>query len=80
MKTEFSSFRKSRNFQSGSAVVVVLVVLTILVMLLAADTATLNWLRREVNAVEKRQIQRLASPLTNQLHAAGSVTNQPFAK
>jgi hypothetical protein len=75
MKTEYSSVRRARKSQNGSAVLVVLAVLAILVILLAANTATLNWLRHEVNAVDKSQTQRLASPMTNQLHTARPVGN-----
>jgi nitrate reductase cytochrome c-type subunit len=80
MKTKFSPLHKSSKLETGSAVMVVLVVLTILVLMMAANTATLNWLRVELNAVEKHQTQRLASSMKNQPQRAQSVTNQPPSK
>lgn len=80
MKTDFSTAHRSRQSQNGSAVVVILILLGIMLLLLAANTVTLNWLRKEVDLAEKHQTQRLASPATNELRAAQSVTNPPPAK
>jgi len=59
---------------------VILILLCIMLLFVAANTATLNWLRGQVNAVEKHQTRRLALASTNQLHGAHSVTNLPPAK
>jgi len=75
MKTGCYNLRRSRRIHNGSAVIVVLAVMTILVMLLAANTATLNSLRRQVSAIEKRQVQRLATQSAGQTHAARSGAN-----
>ena len=80
MKTEFSIARHSRRSRNGSAVIVILILLGILLLLLAANTRTLNWLRKEVDLAEKRQTQRLAPAATNELRATQSVTNPPPAK
>jgi type II secretory pathway component PulK len=80
MKTEFSICQRPRQGQGGSAVLVILILLFIMVIFVAANTATLNWLRRQVNAVDKHQTQRLALASTNQLRNAQAVTNQPLSK
>jgi len=59
---------------------VILILLCIMLIFVAANTATVNWLRREVILVEQRQTKRLAVASTNQLHTAQSVTNQPLSK
>jgi hypothetical protein len=51
-----------------------------MLVFVAANTVTVNGLRRQVNLVEQRQIQRLALASTNQLHGAQSVTNPPLSK
>jgi type II secretory pathway component PulK len=79
MKTEFSICHR-RHTQGGSAVLVILVLLFIMVVLVAANTATVNWLRREVNVVDKHQTQRLALASTNQMHSVQTITNQPLSK
>jgi CBS domain containing-hemolysin-like protein len=66
--------------QGGSAVLVILILLFIMVIFVAANMATLNWLRRQVNVVDKHQTHRLALASTNQLRSAQSVTNQPGSK
>ena len=80
MKTQSSIRHRTRQSQGASAVFVILVLLCIMVVFLAANTATLNWLRREVKAVDKHQTQRLALASTNPLRSAHSVTNQPLSK
>jgi len=59
---------------------VVLILLFIMVVFVAANTATLNWLRRQVNLVDKRQTQRLALASTNQLRSVQAVTHPPSIK
>lgn len=66
----FQSFaRRSHRAQNGSAVMVVLILLFIMVVFVSANTVTVNWLRRQVNLVEKQEIHRLstqtAQPATN---------------
>jgi hypothetical protein len=79
MKTCAAHFRRSRRSPGGSAVLVLLALLTVMVMLVMANTATLNWLTREVKAVEKRQIQRLDPSSKPQARPSQSATNQPSA-
>jgi len=71
---------RARKSQGGSAVMVILILLCIMALFIAANTATLNWLRGQVNLVDKRQTQRLASASTNRLHSSQSATNQPVSK
>jgi hypothetical protein len=66
MKTNISIVPLRRNSRDGSAVFIILVLLTIMVMLMAANTATLNRLSQHVKIVDQRQTQRLASGPTNQ--------------
>ncbi|MGD0813595.1 MAG: hypothetical protein ABSA83_08340 [Verrucomicrobiota bacterium] len=80
MKTEHSIRRRLRRGQGGSAVIVVLILLFMMVIFVAANTVTVNWLRRQVNVVEKHQIQRLAPASTNQVRNAQAATNQPGSK
>lgn len=47
------------NSERGSAVIVVLVLVCIMVLFIAANTATLNWLRSQLKLVEQQQTQRL---------------------
>jgi Tfp pilus assembly protein PilX len=70
MKTQFSICHRPRQSQGGSAVIVILILLCIMVLFVMANTATLNWLRQQVNVVDKHQTQRLAQ----------SVANQPLSK
>jgi ABC-type uncharacterized transport system permease subunit len=74
------SARPTVTREGGSAVLVILILLFIMVIFVAANTATLNWLRRQVNVVDKHQTQRLALASTNQLRSAQAVTNQPGSK
>jgi len=80
MKTDSSIARAPRASRAGSAVLIILVLLTIMVALAAANTATLNGLRRHVKIVDHLQTQRLAPGSTNLLRAAGPATNQPVTK
>lgn len=48
------------NRNGGSAVVVILILLGIMLIFAAANTATVNWLTRQVKLVEQQQIHRLA--------------------
>jgi hypothetical protein len=58
--------------EDGSAVVVILILLCIMLLFVAANTATVNWLRGEIKTVDKHQVERLRS---SQLAA-----NQPLSK
>ncbi|MGA3179941.1 MAG: hypothetical protein ABSF38_06325 [Verrucomicrobiota bacterium] len=77
MKTTSCIARPPRQSRDGSAVMIILVLLAIMVALAAANTVTLNALRRRVKIIDQRQIQRLAHSSTNSFRAAGAVTNQP---
>ena len=74
MKTKLSLCHRTRQDQHGSAVLVILILLGIMVIFVAGNTATVNWLRREVNVVDKQQVQRLAR------HNAQTVTNRNLSK
>jgi type II secretory pathway component PulK len=65
MKTSIENIRRPSR-ESGSAVIFVLILLFIVVVFVAANTVTLNTLRRQVKLVEQRQVQRLAQSVTNQ--------------
>lgn len=56
---------QSNSNERGSAVVVVLVLVCIMVLFIAANTATLNWLRNQLKVVEQQQTQRLNGHATN---------------
>ncbi len=60
--------------QNGSVVLVVLASLVIMLLLVAANTAAINQLGREVKFVEKKQLQRLATS-NNQKPVAATTTN-----
>jgi len=66
MKTQFSIRHRPRQSQGGSAVIVILILLCMMVIFVMANTATLNWLRQQVNLVDKHQTHRLAQSVTNQ--------------
>ena len=76
MKTQLSPVRRRQKCRQGSAVIVMLAMLGIMVLLMAANTATVSSLRREIKLVDQRQRARLAASATNQLAGASS-TNQP---
>ena len=65
--------------RGGFTVLVILVLLTIMVLLTAANTATLNWLHRRIQIVDRMQVQRWGAITTNAVRAA-SGTNQPPAQ
>jgi type II secretory pathway component PulK len=48
----------------GSAVIVMLALLFMMVISVAANTVTVNWLRRQVKLVDQREVQRLAGHTT----------------
>jgi CBS domain containing-hemolysin-like protein len=75
MKTRFLNRNPARQSRGGWAVLVILILLVIMVVFVAANTATVNWLRRQVRLVDERQTQRLA-----RMPGAESVTNQPLSK
>jgi len=61
MKTNISN----RRGNSGSALLVVLALLMIMVIFVAANTATTNWLSRQVKLVDQREIHRLAQSVAH---------------
>ncbi len=65
MNTFHKNSAWARPAQRGSAVLMLIVLLGLMVMLVAANTVTLNGLRQEVRLVEKRQTDRLAVSATN---------------
>jgi hypothetical protein len=77
MKTRLKHLHKGRR---GSVVIFVLALLFIMVIFVAANTVTVNWLRRQVNVVEQHQIQRLAPASTHPWRSAQAATNQPASK
>jgi uncharacterized membrane protein YvbJ len=75
--THFSLVGRARSArptlaENGSAVVVILILLCIMLLYVAANTATVNWLRGEVKTMDKHQVERLRS--------SQSATNQPLSK
>jgi Tfp pilus assembly protein PilX len=66
MKTQISICHRPRQSQGGFAVLIILILLCIMVLFVMANTATLNWLGRQVNVVDQHQTQRLATSSTNQ--------------
>ena len=52
----------------GSAVIIVLVLLVGMFLFLGANTVTTHWLKRQVDLVDKAQVQRW--------HALNAATNQ----
>jgi len=76
MKTRLEKCRRSRRSQGGSAVVVLLGMLSVMLILLAANTAALNRLSREVKGIEKHQIQRLDPSTKLQPRPTQTATNQ----
>jgi cell division protein FtsB len=80
MKTRFTSLRRARRSQGGSAVVVMLALLAVMLMLIAANVATLNRLNREVKGLEKRQMQRLDPSSKLPPHAYPASTNLPAGR
>ena len=80
MKIKFSISQRSHKSECGSAVLIILVLLSVMLLLVAANTLTVNWLRQEVKLVDKQQMKRFAPSSTNQLQTAKSVTNQSLSK
>jgi hypothetical protein len=78
MKTQLSHARRGKKSRQGSAVIVILAMLGIMVLLMAANTVTVNSLRKEIKLLDQRQTARLAASATNQL-ADASRANQPVA-
>jgi hypothetical protein len=54
--------------------IVILAFLSIMVLLVAANTKTVNWLRAEVRLVDQRQTERLAAGAASQVSAPISPT------
>jgi len=80
MKTHFANLRRSRRSPGGSAVVVLLALLSVMLVLIVANTATLNRLTQEVKGMEKRQIQRLNPTPNSPTRPSQSATNQPAVR
>jgi hypothetical protein len=80
MKTHFSISHRVRKARGGFAVLIVLILLGIMVVFVAANTATVNWLKRQVTVVDQHQTRRLALVSTNELHNVQSITNPPSSK
>jgi hypothetical protein len=79
MKTGIAHSRRSRRSSGGSAVLVLLALLSVMLMLIAANTAALNRLTREVKGLEKRQVQRLDPSSRPPLRPSQTATNLPSA-
>jgi type VI protein secretion system component VasK len=77
MKTRIDYIRRQRRSTGGSAVLVLLALLAVMLMLIAANTAVLNRLEKDMTGLEKRQIQRLDASAKTQLRPAQEATNQP---
>lgn len=58
MKLPLHHQRRPRS-HDGSSVIVMIVLLGIIFMYVAANLKTLGYLKRELNLVERRQIQRI---------------------
>jgi hypothetical protein len=76
MKIIFPHSQRKSAAEQGSAVIVILAFLSIMVILVAANTKTVNWLRAEVRLMDQRQTERLAASATNQVSVPTSL-NQP---
>jgi len=76
MKTKLSNTGCPGDGQRGYAVLSLVILLVIMTILLAASTATLNWLQREVKLVDKRQNERLTL-ISRAAQSSGTSTNQP---
>jgi hypothetical protein len=77
MKTAFSTQRQSRPSRRGSAVLIILVLMTFMIVLAAANTVTLNTLRRRLKIIDHSQIQRLTGISTNSPHITGAANSPP---
>jgi len=80
MKISLHCQGRPQASQRGSAVVVVMALLSIMLMLAAANTVTLNWLKSEVRLVEKRQMMRTTAPHASSPTMIAITTNTPSAK
>ena len=69
MKTQLLHSQRAGASRQGSAVIVMLALLSIMVLLMMANTRTVNQLRAEVKLVNQHQTARLAASATNQVTA-----------
>lgn len=76
MKIQPLPFQRSRTGREGSAVIVMLALLATMVLLVAANTKTVNWLRAEVKLVDQHQTARLAASATNQVSITQQIISQ----
>jgi len=67
MKTQLLYSRRTGASRQGSAVIVMLALLSIMVLLMMANTRTVNWLRAEIKLTDQQQTARLAASATNQV-------------
>jgi len=70
MNTQPSHCPPARRPERGSAVIVILALLGIILLLVAANTKTVQWVRAEVRLVDQRQTARLAAGTTNPVAGA----------
>ena len=62
-----------RGSRSGSAILVVLILLGAMLVIIAGNNGTLNQLKREIDLIERKQLERLAgSPQPVAVPAANS--------
>ncbi len=60
-----AAFSRSADSQSGSAVVIFLALLAIMLVLVAANGKTLLLMKKELQLIEHKQVQRLERSQTN---------------
>jgi hypothetical protein len=80
MKIVLYTIKRRRNSEQGSAVILILAFLAIMVLLVAANTKTVNLLRADVRLIDHQQAARLNASVTNQTASATAnmpVTNSP---
>ena len=79
MNTRLTKNRGPRARNRGSAVVVMLAVLGVMMAFAAANVVTINALRRRVQIVDQRQVQRWSAITAQTLHRPAGA-NQPPAR
>lgn len=57
MKITFQTLRRRK--QNGSAVLIVIILLGVMLAFIAGNTANLNQLKREMNLIEQKQLNRV---------------------
>ena len=60
MRIILSLSMRRRGSRSGSAILVVLILLGAMLVIIAGNNGTLNQLKREIDLIERKQVQRLA--------------------